>query len=63
MLLTRKNPEQSDFSLQEAKELVSALREAGAKSVCITSMKIDGQKSMPMKRMGLWKREFPWNAI
>ena len=43
LLLARKNPEQSDFSLQEAKELVSALREAGAKSVCITSMKIDGQ--------------------
>jgi len=43
LLLARKNPEQLDFSLQEAKELVSALREAGAKSVCITSMKIDGQ--------------------
>ena len=43
LLLAGKNPAQLEFSLEEAKALVAALREAGAKSVCITSMKIDGQ--------------------
>ena len=43
LLLAGKNPAQLEFSLEEAKALVKALREAGAKSVCITSMKIDGQ--------------------
>ena len=43
LLLAEKNPAQLEFSLEEAKALVAALREAGAKSVCITSMKIDGQ--------------------
>jgi possible pyridoxal kinase len=43
LLLAGKNPAQLEFSLEEAKELLKALREAGAKSVCITSMKIDGQ--------------------
>lgn len=43
LLLAGKNPAQLEFSLEEAKALLKALREAGAKSVCITSMKIDGQ--------------------
>ncbi len=43
LLLAGKNPAQLEVSLEEAKELLKALREAGAKSVCITSMKIDGQ--------------------
>lgn len=42
-LLAKRNPGILDFSRKEAEKLVNDLREAGAKSVCITSMKIDGQ--------------------